>query len=189
MAPQPHETILDVGVSDVVNDAANMLERKDAHPARITAVGLGEGADFRAAFPAVTYRQIVANARLPFEDGQFDVAASNAVIEHTGSAENQRFFVAELARVAKRVFISAPNRYFPVEHHTAAPLAHFWRPSFEAFCKATGKRDWLDPANLILVGRRDLESFAPPGRRAISGYTGLMLGPFSSNMYLALDPV
>jgi hypothetical protein len=186
--PQAHETILDVGVSDVVNDAANMLERKDANPARITAAGLGEGSDFRAAFPQVAYRQVAANARLPFEDGQFDIAMSNAVIEHTGSRENQRFFVAELARVARRVFISAPNRYFPVEHHTAAPLLHYWRPTFGLFCRALGKDDWLDPENLILIGRRDLERFAPPGRRALCGYTGVRLGPFSSNMYLALDP-
>ena len=59
-------TILDVGVSDVVTDAANMLERKYPHPERITAVGLGEGAAFKAAYPKVTYRRIEANRPLPF---------------------------------------------------------------------------------------------------------------------------
>ena len=49
--PRPDDTILDIGVSDVVNDAANMLERKYRYPDHITALGLGEGQEFRAAFP------------------------------------------------------------------------------------------------------------------------------------------
>ena len=38
--PQRHDTILDVGVSDIINDAANMVERKYPYPDRITAAGL-----------------------------------------------------------------------------------------------------------------------------------------------------
>src|SRR5215831_17802259 len=94
--PTAADTILDVGVSDVVNDGANMLERKYPHPEKITAAGLGEADDFKKAFPAVTYVRIEANARLPFADRAFDVATSNAVLEHVGSARNQAFFVAEL---------------------------------------------------------------------------------------------
>ena len=83
--PGRDDTILDVGVSDVVNDAANMLERKYPHPERITAAGLGEGDAFRAAYPKVTYRRIEANRPLPFADKAFDIAVSNAVLEHVGS--------------------------------------------------------------------------------------------------------
>ena len=36
--PRRYHTILDVGVSDVVNDAANMMERKYPHAEMITAV-------------------------------------------------------------------------------------------------------------------------------------------------------
>jgi hypothetical protein len=183
--PDADTCILDVGVSDVVTDSANMIERKWAHPERITALGLGEGGAFRAAFPSVDYRRIEPNAALPFADDSFDLAASNAVIEHVGSPENQAFFVAELARVARRVFVSAPNRWFPVEHHTAAPLAHFWRPSFELACRALGKADWLDPANLILIDRARLRQLGPA--TAQTGYTGIPLGPFSSNLYLYFE--
>jgi len=57
--PASDETILDVGVSDVVTDAANMLERKYSHPERITAVGLGEEvAAHRAAIGVVTGRVV-----------------------------------------------------------------------------------------------------------------------------------
>lgn len=185
-APGPATTILDVGVSDVVNDAANVLERNDPHPERITAAGLGEAADFRAAFPKIAYVRIDANAPLPFADGQFDVAASNAVLEHVGSRANQRFFVSELARVAKTVFISVPNRFFPVEHHTALPLLHFWEPSFALVCRWSGKDAWARQENLILMSKRALEALAPAGREARAGYTGLRLGPFSSNAFLYL---
>jgi hypothetical protein len=181
--PSPEDAILDVGVSDVVNDGANLIERHYPHPDRITAVGLGGGLAFQAAFPRVSYRAILPNAPLPFEDGQFDIAASNAVIEHVGAPEAQQAFVAELRRVARQVFITAPNRFFPVEHHTSVPLAHFHPKTFALACKRLGKAHWLDPANLILMDVRSLAALAPEAR---VGTTGLRLGPFSSNLYLHL---
>jgi Methyltransferase domain len=185
--PQPHHTILDVGVSAVVNDAANLLERKYPHPERITAAGLGAASDFQKAFPAVTYVQIQANRRLPFPDQAFDFAASNAVLEHVGSTPNQAFFIGELLRVAREVFISVPNRYFPVEHHTAIPLLHFWDRSFAVACRWSGKSDWADQTNLIPMSRERLAALVPAGSRAHIGHTGIPLGPFSSNLFVHFD--
>ena len=85
------------------------------------------------------------------------------------------------ARVARQVFITAPNRYFPVEHHTAIPVMHYWRPTFALACKTLGKGEWLAPENLILTGIDDLQRLNPAGR---VGHTGLALGPFSSNIYI-----
>jgi Methyltransferase domain len=186
--PAPADTILDVGVSDVVNDAANTLERKYPHPDRITAAGLGEGSAFRAAYPQVAYRQIEANRPLPFADRSFDIAVSNAVLEHVGSAAHQAAFVRELRRVARKVFISVPNRHFPVEHHTAIPLLHFWSRSFAWACRALGKVEWADETHLILMSRQRLAGLAPAGCSPVIGHTGIMLGPFSSNLYLFIGP-
>ena len=189
----PQDTILDVGVSDVVTDAANMLERKYPHPDRITAAGLGEGTAFSAAYPKVAYRQIEANRPLPFADKAFDVAVSNAVLEHVGSEQHQAAFVRELARVAHRVFISVPNRYFPIEHHTLIPLLHFWRPGFELACRWLGKAEWADERNLILMSWKRLEALVPHGLASQQGsvpaigHTGIMLGAFSSNLFLYMD--
>jgi len=185
--PGPEDTILDVGVSDVVNDAANLLERKYPHPGRITALGLGEGTDFRAAFPAVAYRRILAHQSLPFADKSFAIATSNAVLEHVGSRTSQLRFVAELMRVAQKVFITVPHRFFPVEHHTAIPFAHYADRTFALACRALGKADWADEANLILMSQRRLRALAPAG--AVVGHTGLRLGPFSSNLLLFVDRV
>jgi hypothetical protein len=186
--PGAADTILDVGVSDVVNDGANMLERKYPFPHRVTAAGLGEGRAFRAAFPQVAYRRIEANRELPFPDGAFDIAASNAVLEHVGSRDRQEHFVRELARVARTVFISVPNRHFPVEHHTAIPLLHYWRPAFVLACRGLGKAEWADEANLILMSRRGLAALSPGPRGMTVGTTGIALGPLSSNLYAVIGP-
>jgi hypothetical protein len=185
--PETDDTILDVGVSDVVNDAANVLERRYARPERITAAGLGDGTAFRAAYPAVSYRRIEANRPLPFPDRAFTLATSNAVLEHVGSPAAQSAFVRELARVARKVFISVPNRFFPIEHHTAIPVLHYWDPSFARACAILGKDEWAREENLILMSRAGLEALAPPGIRCTIGYTGIALGPLSSNLFMFMD--
>lgn len=182
--PKQSDTILDVGVSDVINDGANMFERRYPCPEKVTAAGLGEGAAFRVAFPEVNYVRIMPNTRLPFDDGSFDIAVANAVLEHVGSRANQEFFIKELFRVTRAVFISVPNRYFPVEHHTAIPFLHVWDGSFRLACKAVDKTEWALERNLILMSRKLLSELLPPGTDARIGYTGLPLGPLSSNLYV-----
>ena len=182
--PGRDDTVLDVGVSDVIGDGANVLERRYPWPERVTAAGLGAAEAFQAAYPGVTYRRIEANQPLPFADGAFSVATSNAVLEHVGSAEGQRRFVSELMRVGRRVFLTVPHRYFPVEHHTAIPFLHWSDAGFALACRRLGKQDWAEAENLILMTRRRLRAACPPGVRVRIGATGLMLGPCSSNLYL-----
>jgi hypothetical protein len=187
MQPTPTDRILDVGVSDVVNDGANVLERSYAYQHNITACGLGDGVAFKEAYGVADYVRIAANEALPFADGSFEIATSNAVLEHVGSLANQEFFVRELCRVARRVFITVPNRYFPVEHHTALPLLHYNDDLFGIACDLFDKSEWAESKNLILMSRRRLVALARPlGRPAEIGTTGLPLGPFSSNLYLAV---
>ncbi len=185
--PTSTDSILDAGVSDVTGAAANVLERRYPYPDRITGAGLGGGEDFRAAFPRVAYRQIAANQPLPFADGSFAIATSNAVLEHVGSLEHQRRFVAELMRVGQRVFLTVPHRFFPVEHHTAIPLLHWTDWSFALACRLFGKQEWSRPENLILMSRRRLQAACPPGAQVRIGATGILLGPCSANLYLYWD--
>jgi hypothetical protein len=185
--PAAQDKVLDVGVSDVVGDAANVLERRYPFRQRINAVGLGSGEDFIAAYPDVTYRQIEANRPLPFADDEIDIVTSNAVLEHVGSLENQRRFVADLMRVGQRGFVTVPHRFFPVEHHTGIPLLHWMDRSFALACRVFGKREWSRPESLILMSRSRLRAACPPGVPVRIGSTGLLLGPFSANLYLYWD--
>jgi SAM-dependent methyltransferase len=132
LRPDADTTVLDVGVDEVGFGGEggetgcgthNAFEELYPWPGRITALGLHDGAGFRAAYPAIPYVQGDACA-LPFPDGSFDVVHSNAVIEHVGGRERQALFVREAIRVGRRVFLTTPNRRFPVELHTGLPLVH-----------------------------------------------------------------
>ena len=135
MGLTPATTVLDVGVDEVsLGDAGgqsgctthNLLEERYPWPERLTALGLHDGARFRERYPQIAYVQGDACA-LPFADGAFDVVHSNAVIEHVGGRERQEAFVREAVRVGRRVFVTTPNRWFPIEVHTRLPLVH-WLP-------------------------------------------------------------
>ena len=84
----------------------------------------------------------------------FDVVHSSAVLEHVGSSENQKQFIAELVRVAKRaVFLTTPNRWFPVEFHSVLPLVHWLpKPWFRSLLSRTSYRFFALEENLNLTG-------------------------------------
>ena len=128
--------MLDVGADELAFGEGegcgtlNFFEEMYPWPERITALGLQDGTGFRARYPGIRYVQSDACA-LPFEDAEFDIVFSNAVIEHVGGRERQRQLVSEAVRVGRRVFITTPNRRFPVEVHTRLPLVH-WLPDAPA---------------------------------------------------------
>ena len=106
------------------------------------------------------------------------------MLEHVGSRANQELFVREMIRVAHRVFISVPNRWFPVEHHTGIPLAHYWNKPFRLACEWLRCSEWTEEANLIQMSKKSLGSLAPPDVPWRTGYTGIPLGPISSNLFI-----
>jgi SAM-dependent methyltransferase len=132
MQPTGETTVLDVGADELAFGEGggcgtlNFFEELYPWPDRVTALGLHDGAGFRERYPAVRYVQGDACA-LPFADGEFEVVFSNAVIEHVGGRERQRRLVLEALRVGRRVFLTTPNRRFPVEVHTRLPFVH-WLP-------------------------------------------------------------
>ena len=118
----PGETILDVGVtSDRTYQASNYLEAWYPHKSMITAAGIDDASFLCSQYPGVRF--VRANGlSLPFRDRSFDVVHASAVIEHVGSFIQQCAFLHECCRVARRtVFITTPNRWFPVEFHTLLP--------------------------------------------------------------------
>ena len=157
-AIQPSETLLDVGVtSDRSYEASNYVEAWYPHKDKITAVGVDDAAFLEQQYPGMTYRR-ADGLNLPFADNSFDVVHSSAVLEHVGSATNQRRFIDELFRVARRaVFLTTPNRWFPVEFHTVLPLVH-WLPKswFRGLLKGTRYAFFALEENLNLLDRGEI---------------------------------
>ena len=179
-------TILDFGVSEHITDESNFLEKNASYLSNITCAGIGDGTEVRQEFPQVNYVSLEPNVALPFSDKQFDLAYSNAVFEHLESDQMRTFFFNELSRVSKKVYICVPNRWFPVEHHTTVPFAHYCPKVFRWLLK-NGERDfWSKRENLEFLGKAKLKQFSA-GASTQTAYTGIWLGPFSSNIAIWSD--
>lgn len=175
-------TIVDVGVSDEEGDETNMLEKLHPWRQNIVCAGLGDGERITKAYPGVRFVHIEARQRLPFGNREFDVACANAVLEHVGGPRQRQSFVEELCRIARSVFVTVPNRWFPVEQHTGIPLLH-WSPSlFRRSVRSSRLGHWADPANMDLLGKAALRRAWPAVSQPKLVYTGLNLGPLSSNI-------
>jgi SAM-dependent methyltransferase len=176
LRPGPDSSVLDVGVTDAPfggGSTDNFFEALYPWPGCVTAVGHTSLERFAAAFPKVTVVQ--ADGRnLPFGDGTFELGFSNAVVEHVGGREEQRRFVHELCRVAERVFVTTPNRFFPLEVHSLVPFAH-WLPrsARDRVLRARGFDDILEP-----LGPKELASLFPYSVRVLNkGMTLIAVGP------------
>jgi hypothetical protein len=99
---------------------------------RVTIVNLEEpwGVDPRTDTPEIgQFEFAVGDGRsLQFDDGQFDIAHSNSVLEHVGSYADMQRFVRESARVARFFYIQTPYFWFPIEPHFGFPFIH-WLPA------------------------------------------------------------
>lgn len=122
------DTIVDVGAtSDRSYDHSNYLEAWHPWKSPITAVGIDDAGFLETLYPGVKYER-ADGRKLPFKDDSFDWAHSSAVLEHVGGAAQQAQFLRELWRVSRKgIFVTTPNRWFPVEFHTTLPLIH-WLP-------------------------------------------------------------
>ena len=114
VAPSAQMRILDVGCGALgLRGLAPDLD--------ITGVDLVE----RPSYPGPFVRADAAE-RLPFADGEFDLAYCNSVIEHIEAARRPAF-AAELRRVARGWYVQTPARSFPIEPHSLLPGAQ-WLP-------------------------------------------------------------
>jgi len=181
--PSPSDRVLDIGTSDDTGPDSNMLEQLYPHRSNLTCAGLTDGAPIAAAYPGIRYVRIERNRPLPFADNAFDIVYSNAVLEHVGSRAQQGRFIAEMCRVAPRRFLVVPNPSFPVEHHTCLPLVHYLPQKwFRALLRGTRYDVWTHEENLNYVTARDLRSLWPGAVGPEIVYTGIRLGPWSSNV-------
>jgi hypothetical protein len=158
MTPAAKHGIADVGVaSDRTHDHSNYFEAWYPYKSKITAVGLEDASFLERQYPGLRFIRASA-LDLPLADRSFDFVHSSAVIEHVGSAANQARFLHELWRIAKRgIFVTTPNRWFPIELHTVLPLLHYLPPPhYRRLLDRIGLCFFAEEGNLNLMSRRTL---------------------------------
>ncbi|HEY9717657.1 MAG TPA: methyltransferase domain-containing protein [Trichormus sp.] len=184
--PLPTDRIVDIGVTpDATLPESNFFEEMYPHTAMITATSIEDASFLERKHPGLNFVRTGPD-RLPFEDGAFDVAVSFAVLEHVGTRSQQERFVQELLRVSKKVFLTTPDKSFPLEIHTFVPLIHWLpTPQHQALLRALGMEFWAKTENLNLLSGGDLLKMFGSDR-PVKLYRHRLLG-FSANLIVASD--
>lgn len=147
--------VLDVGVSgrDWSDQENVFLKSFRGAPADYSALGIEDLTDLSRRYPDRRFVQYP-GGRFPFADGEFEWVYSNAVIEHVGDRAAQQAFLNEMLRVAKNVFFTTPNKWFPLESHTNVLLLHYFPATFYRWCEK--RQLYWTPETLNLLGGADL---------------------------------
>ncbi|MDP2843941.1 MAG: methyltransferase domain-containing protein [Acetobacterium sp.] len=159
LCPMEDDEILDLGATpDTELPDSNLFDKLYPYKSKITVASIEDCSDL---VEELSLKEFVYNQpkkALPFADNQFDICFCSAVLEHVGGFEDQEFFLQECLRVANRIFITTPYRYFPLEMHTFIPFLH-WLPwkTFQKIVRATKGDFWADTDNLMLCCKRDIE--------------------------------
>ena len=99
--------------------------------------------------------QADATQRLPFDDGDFDLAYSSSVIEHLAPADRPAF-AREVRRVARGFFVQTPAWSFPIEPHALLPFAHWLAPRLRRpYWRLGAAGAWED---IALLRRAEVEA-------------------------------
>ena len=156
--PKVEDEILDLGATpDAKLADSNFFEKYYPFKERITVSSIEDCSGLVDKFGLKGYMLNEPHKPLPFFDKQFDIVFSSAVLEHVGTREDQAFFIEECMRVGKKVFLTTPNRYFPIEMHTFVPFLH-WLPWswFQKIVKPIRNGFWSDINNLNLLSKKDV---------------------------------
>jgi hypothetical protein len=167
--PNRDQRVLDIGVtSDTKYQESNYFEGLYPYKDNITCVGTEDGSHLEKQYVGIRFVQIIPQEPLPFRDKEFDIAFCNAVIEHVGTLKQQKDFVDEMMRVSRSFFLTTPNRWCPVEFHTALPLLHFLpKENYRRILNMLGETYWSKEENLNLLGRKDLRALFPKDSNVI----------------------
>lgn len=155
------EHALDVGVTaDSSALSANFFEKLFPDKSKITALSDQDALWLEEEFEGVQFVRASA-LQMPFEDNSFDVVFSAATLEHVGSRDSQKKMLEECYRVCKKgMFITTPNKWYPVDFHTLLPFVH-WLPRTIStrILNALGLSYFSKEENLNLLSQKNLTEF------------------------------
>ena len=180
--------ILDIGTSPVDNEHQNYLIHKYPYKRKITCVSNVKLNKIKQRYPEI--KTIQCDGReIPLKSNSFDIVISNATIEHVGNKRNQTKFIKEAVRLSKKyVFISTPNRYFPIDFHTLIPLIHWFPKKIHRFIlKKIGLNFFSKESNLNLLSDNKLSNICE--NLKIKNYTinKIRILGFCTNLVLSIN--
>ena len=156
--PRPTDSVLDLGVTpDEQLADSNLFEKLYPWKEQITAASVEDCGNIVRRYGLKSFVLTQPKQPLPFRDKEFDILFCSAVLEHVGTRDDQRFFLSECLRVADRIFLTTPNRWFPIEMHTFLPFFH-WLPwsVFQRIAAPIHNGFWSDINNLNVLSKRNI---------------------------------
>jgi hypothetical protein len=153
------KNLLDVGTTPIFDEFNNILLHSFKNRNNITSLSNLNCLVLKKKFKKVKFIKGDAR-RMKFKENNFDTVYSSATIEHVGSRSSQLKFIKECYRVSRKdVFITTPNKFYPIEFHTKIPLLHFL-PSviYRKILFYLGFTFFSKEKNLNLLSAKDLKS-------------------------------
>ena len=160
--PKSDEKVVDIGVTpDIEHKETNYFEKNYPYKEKVTITSIEDCNFLVEMYGLETFVMTKAKESFPFEDNEFNLLFCSAVLEHVGNRQDQKFFINECLRGAKRGLLVTPDRYFPLEMHTFIPFLH-WLPwgAFQKIVKVIKRKDgqfWADINNLNLLSKRNIK--------------------------------
>jgi hypothetical protein len=120
-------SLLDIGTTANIDKNHNLILQKTLKNKKIVCLSNQDCTVLKNLYPNVKNFILGDGCNNQLDDNTYDIVYSNATIEHVGSYKNQKLFISECVRVAKKnIFITTPNRYFFLDFHTKIPFIHFF---------------------------------------------------------------
>ena len=116
--------ILDVGTTPILEPHENIIFNQYKWKNNITGFSNQDCNILKKKFK--TNKFIKGDAKnIKLKKNKFDISFCSATIEHVGNYKNQKKLISELFRVSRNyVFLTTPNRSFPIDFHTKLPIIH-----------------------------------------------------------------
>ena len=150
--------LLDVGTTANTDKNHNLILQKTLNNKNITCLSNQNCSLLKNEYPNIKNFITGDGCDNQLDDSTYDIVYSNATIEHVGSYNNQKLFISECVRVAKKnIFITTPNRYFPLDFHTKIPFIHMLpKLIHRKILNLFGYSFFAKEENLNLLSKNDL---------------------------------
>ncbi len=152
--------ILDIGTTPSLDEHENYLIHKYHWKKNLTCLSNEDCNILKSKYKEITLLK-GDGRKVNLPNSSFDVVYSNATIEHVGSSINQIDFIKECIRLSRdKIFISMPNRYFPIDFHSKIPLIHMLPKNIHRrILKLLGDNFFRHEENLNLLSKKDIIFF------------------------------